>query len=1294
MSSLHECVANAASNRFVRCQLETFCNQCGYGLSETVLRLEDVWVSKRERWWAVLMVTSLGKLHLRGFVPGPFPAAVKDVMPRALSLDPSEAQQLVLSPDEYVKMSKYTDLTKLVLPRSGKCPTALHSWGAQVTACSCGCRNASFSESSLATRGIYGVVIPIDDSVTDVNGKEVPSFRHLHPSELAILTGVPLPQEWPSSLRLILTGLGQQAAPFQALWVAGQVHRHLDSIFGIEPAFVVETAFETLMKIVIDQAKDLFDESSEESEVAVRCVPGKVSKEVSPSLPQWVVSSHDGPPQSVTVQFQHSGCKDVVRLSSPQATVGNLRAAEVQINPTAELWDFVDCASGSVLSTEESIANKCLFVRPCTLTLADIEISHVDKEEQVVECAHQSVPDGSVMISPTAPFSVDVPATSGPVQVDPLTLLTPKQLQEVPLPQVNSYEVFRALRSQKMHPANRKQVALHQGSLWADDEICWHLQEIIRKSGTDKWTFLDPLLASEAVHRRSQFQINAWYQQCSKDVKGIVSCVLVHGHWVPFAWTWTSQLLVCRSWDVMRPNALNLNFLHEAIALVVGAASWTTHVIHRAFAADGHCGLCAVRFLDSEIRGKMLPASRQEVEVLHQTGRDMFIGFLESQTECTRPWVWGDGLDPHAHRRLTELMVQHGVPSEVTENRVSLLIQAVGLAPIQKAVIGTSPWRAVKAVANQSRPPFQLVLPDELENAIKAKAAAGGQQTKRKKGMGKGTFNRPPLLDASKLKLEPGYFVKQDGTAVRSLSISQLGPFAEGVAIATLAQVEQFLSSEKSVSQFPLAVVVINCDESGVTTSLPRAQQRVPVRCVLNDDPMLVQAWVVQLGSSFLTTVKGDVVEVDMTKAACVKVAAYRDSIVGTWSDFVSGPIRYVLEHLSVLLVCEAESCTCEKWHPENHDKLKDPILDVWRRPWLSMAFKPVAPEVAEIFLVNVRYAQQLESLVLSCSGPQGVFLEPRSLDGRSPVLDWQVLWLHRYGLKDVLHIKQCQAHVTGAVRLGSRFGVRVHSDHAVEVGARLKPDTVMLAAGPKMDFELGPIPFGSDRVAIHRLCKQWKWQARAINPIRTLDNSTGMMWHVQAACDPPAQLFMTQMGEVVVARMPPKVTPGMSKPGTIGTSKTVGLCSMGSNEAEDPWANYKDPWSTGLKKVVPTTPVDDPSVVLRQVEERIEKAVLAKLPQKPQSENMEVDACSGVDTAATEARFQSVEAHIQQLVQHQQSLDAKIDSNAKKVDAQVNQLQCQVVAQIDAQSNKMEDMFSKQMDQISMLLAKRARME
>ncbi len=66
----------------------------------------------------------------------------------------------------------------------------------------------------------------------------------------------------------------------------------------------------------------------------------------------------------------------------------------------------------------------------------------------------------------------------------------------------------------------------------------------------------------------------------------------------------------------------------------------------------------------------------------------------------------------------------------------------------------------------------------------------------------------------------------------------------------------------------------------------------------------------------------------------------------------------------------------------------------------------------------------------------------------------------------------------------------------------------------------------------------------------------------------------------------------------------------------------------------------------------------------------------------------------ISQLVQHQQSIEAKIEANARKVDVQVNQFQVQVSAQFDAQSSRMEDMFTKQMDQLSALLAKRARTE
>ena len=1281
-----ECVANAASNRFVRCHLETFAKQCGYRLSEVILRLEDVWVSKRERWWAVLMVASLGVLKLSGFAPGPYPSVVKDVLPRAMPVTVEDFRQLVFSHDEHCRFRKFCDLQKLILPRQAKCPTALHSWGSQVTVCPCGCRTHPFSDATLSSRGIYGVFMPLDDPVT-VDNQQVPGFRHLHPSELAILTCVPLPNEWPSSLRLTLAGLGQQANPLQATWIAGQVHRHLDLVLGLPSPFDFDAAMADLIKIVVFQSKELLSESTDEGETPV----------VAPGMPNWVVKNHVGPQSAVTLQFESSTSPEIIALSNLHATVGQLRAAEVQINPTADLWEVVDCSSQNVLTSEDLIAGRSLFIRPCELNLEDIVVTQPDElmdSEAIADGSGISGQD-AVAISPTVSFAIesqraDVEKSEG--ACDPLEKLSQSQLLEVALPKIGSLDVLHALRSQRMASSSRMAIHDNQGSLWSDDEIAWHLQEIITKSGHDKWVMLDPLIASEVALHRTAGVIVKWFQQCGKNITGIVSSVIVHGHWVPLVWTWNAQLLVCRSWDRLRVTALNLSYLHEAVSLAVGASKWTTHVTHRSFSVDSHCGVCAVRFIDAEIRGKMLPTSSEEVQVLHNIGRDIFRSYLQSVDQCGRPWVWGDGLDPLAHRRVCDLLCQHGVPEEVVEARISLMNQALGVAAVQKAAIGSSPWRALKSIANQTRPPFQLVLPGELASAVQQKASEGGQKSKKKKGSGKGV-NAPPPLDASRLKLEPGYFVKPDGSALKSITASQIGPLSEGVALTTLQEVESFLNAGKPVSQFPLAVALINVDNQQVQTSLPWAEMRIPLRCVANDEPMLVNACVVQLGSAYVTTSKGAVVEVEQSPAACVKIAVYRVDLNIPWSDFITRPVKFILECLRFFQTCEVPDCDCERWHGSGHKFLKDPVLDVWRRQWLSLSFKATSPEQASIFYVNVRYVQDLEQTVLSSSGSAGLYTEPRTLDGRSPVLEWQVLWLHRHSLKDVLHIKQCQPHVVGAVRLGSRFGVRVHASNAVEVGAKLKPDTVMLAAGPRLDFEFGPIPFGSDRAAINRLCSQWKWQARAINPLRTLDDKVGMMWHVQAACDPPAKVFSTQAGEVVIARMPPKNSQVIQQTGAIGASNTLGMCSMSAqNDASDPWANYNDPWSVGLKKIGMPVTVEDPAVALRQVEERIERAVLAKLPK---GDNMEVDGDGPKDLVnAQEARFQSVEAHIQQLVQHQQALDQKIDANAIKSDAQVSQMQCQFAAQIDAQSSRMEDMFSKQMDQISVLLAKRARME
>lgn len=59
-----------------------------------------------------------------------------DLLPAPMLLQPEHLAQLELTGEELELFLTYQPrLSKLFLNRSGKAPTALHSWGSQVTAC-------------------------------------------------------------------------------------------------------------------------------------------------------------------------------------------------------------------------------------------------------------------------------------------------------------------------------------------------------------------------------------------------------------------------------------------------------------------------------------------------------------------------------------------------------------------------------------------------------------------------------------------------------------------------------------------------------------------------------------------------------------------------------------------------------------------------------------------------------------------------------------------------------------------------------------------------------------------------------------------------------------------------------------------------------------------------------------------------------------------------------------------------------------------------------------------------------
>ena len=450
---------------------------------------------------------------------------------------------------------------------------------------------------------------------------------------------------------------------------------------------------------------------------------------------------------------------------------------------------------------------------------------------------------------------------------------------------------------------------------------------------------------------------------------------------------------------------------------------------------------------------------------------------------------------------------------------------------------------------------------------------------------------------------------------------------------------------------------------------------------------MIVPAYLVQLGKTpVIPRAEPGPQDILHAPAACCKIAVYRDMVPEDWQQIIKAPVKYVLAHLAPLQVCRQGShqspCTCCKWHPSPADVVEDPVLDIWRRQWVSLTFRQTAPEQAEVFIFNMRCLESLLPSVLACSGHHGIFIEPRTVDARDPLLSYQVLWLPKTPHDELLRIQQCTAQVVGLARLGTRLGVRSTTADASELAKKLKPGSIFLAPGAKLTYELGPLPFGMDRLSVARLCSQWGWQARPMHPSRSVAAALGNLWLVQASVEPPNPVVRYQGTEVVITKIQDKAEPSQPSTHVIGSSSTVQLCTKDTSAGPtDPWLLH-DPWGSGPSQAAVRA---DNQAALREFEAHLENKILAKLP----SADMEVDG-SGVH----DARFAALEQQVQSLTMNQQALESKIDETAIRSENQVAALQSQVAHQLDSQGQQMQALFATQMQQIEALLAKKHRTE
>ena len=654
-----ECVQEAGRNAMVRQQVESFQTQCKFHLSETVLRLEDVWISKRSRWWACLTAPFVGPVQLNAFERLDSPSVPRDLLPAPLLVDFRALAQLELTGDELATFLQYQpDLASMFLKQGSKAPTALHSWGSQAVGCECGCRENGFSHETLSNRGLFGILFPIYDEPS-ADRPEAVRVRHPHPTEVAILTGVP-EMVWPNNLRLCLAGLGQQASPLQSVWIAAQLVKHVELVFNGTSAIDPMECLQEIRNRVCTIAELL-----DFARVPPIYMPDPPIEDALESMQEdttnmpWVHFHHLGGPEDVTVVHHLDPVPFVTRVSDPEDTVAAVLCATAELIGVEDSdLRIVDCSSGLNLHLGTPARGLCIWI--CRNPVIAVTAPPVVEEPSTV-----SVPP-VVEVSPTIPWKADDPssglpdppsdavgseapaepsASSPSGRPEPLVSLDSGRLLLVPEPSIPEFSLVTALRKQTIDVESRKAILANQGTLWSDDELCWHVEKLMTAANKRNWVFLDPLLAAEAIKRPSSGLLSQWFRSYPSKPTAIVGLVPIENHWVPFIWTWTVHCMIASSWDVPGSPPAGLSVLHQALANVVGSRTFTVHVVHRKFAVGEFCGICALRFLDHMLRGKMLPTDINEVRQLHAMGRSMFVEFLDTCTSVSRPWIWCAGLD-------------------------------------------------------------------------------------------------------------------------------------------------------------------------------------------------------------------------------------------------------------------------------------------------------------------------------------------------------------------------------------------------------------------------------------------------------------------------------------------------------------------------------------------------------------------------------------------------------------------------------------------------------------------------
>ena len=1230
--------------------LRKFCVSTGYRLTQAILKLGNAWCGRRDRWIAVLTAPVIPPCDLQDLPTGTPIQVVKDLIPEFLPWHEFDQKQLTLNLYELAKYYQYAagGVDSAFIKTHEKLPTLLHSAGNQLYTCACGCR-AALSETRLRQRGLIGVLIPLGPCQTHMN-MVMQHARYLHPVEMWVLMGGHPDFPMGHNLRLAMAGVGQAVAPLMGLWIFAHVKQCIDRTLDL-PACAPKEVLQVYMDEITQACR-------------IKWPPA--------TAPTMVEASGEDPieeciPGVVTISRPGTNEPDVQVKLQPDATGAKLLAAEVQLG-TAQV-DFQIRVDGEPVDPAQPLEHPALI----SLVPAGWDPNQVYANHPVPCCLNI---DSFLKL-------VRASDASDPGHITDLARLY-------------------VVRHPDMPQVERDGILMQQGPVWGD-EIWLGLLQIADNTDADQHVCVwDPLLITGLI----QQDVPATWSQLIgqlRPIQTVISAVLLGGHWIPLVWRMDTVGATLHTLAVTPDYEPTLEFLSRVIDFYRGGACgiWKAH--GPGFVPGGHCGALVLVFVRHLLWGWPLVSSPEALQTCADELRATFRAKLEPL--CVRPMLAGLGVSVTS--RLAEMLVLHGVSSHDCQARAQAAVKALGEDGLDRALDSDNPWRELKWLGNQSRPPFMFIKPSELQAQIdlRAKEQPVGHKkhkvAKKSKGKGKGSPQQISL-DPASLRLETGIFQSADGMPLAQLGLSQVGPAVAGVVVVAAASIDPYLKAAHPLSTGPLALFVVD-SPSVPATAFPVSPERVPLVCAHNSEPALIDGFLIQIGAFPVRRAPMQPgCEVKTVPTCVVKAMVFRDQTKVPWKEVVAHPLLHIFAEVPPLQKClDSECAGCECWHRSLDFPMDSPVLELWGKQWLRLDFRQAHPEQADLFTAHLRLPECMQTQVQFFSGHEGVYLEPKSLDGRQPSTDFQVIWLP----------KTDEAQLVGMARIGHKMGLRCRTEHAADVFQTLRPGHTFLPPGKRQTYLVGPFAYGTLQTSVAQVLHSNGWTAKPIQAVAAKTHVQGLMFRVQSVQEPPKKVIRMAHGDVVISEELDNPQPEQIHPKVVATPATE---SMISKPVEGDYIQQNDPWAKAASQLPAKTATFQIGNPLEDMTQKVLTEVLAQLPRS----SMEVDVDEEQDkrvqaleqqlhdlkdqtnaiAAATQQQAQDTATQMQDLRGqiHQQGVhfESAIAAQASSLQGFQDTFQEQFRQQVVHQQTMLDSMFSKQMTQFETLLTKRPRQE